>query len=130
MRKLPLLLLICVAVSCQSTPEQIPEDLSASEMFQLAQEAVVERNDYETALVYYQTFLERYPEDVQKGVEAEYEIAFIYYKREDYKTARSQLKALLAKYDREGAEILPAWPKALAEKVLAKIEAETSTEEE
>jgi len=106
--------------SCQSTPENIPEDLKPREYFQLAQEAVVQRQDYDTALFYYQTFLERYPDDIQRGVEAEYEIAFLKYKQND-PAAEELFRNLLARYDEEGAEILPAWPKVLAEKLLEKI---------
>ena len=109
-------------IACQSTPEFIPEDLQPREYFQLAQEAVVEREDYDTALFYYQTFLERFPDDIQRTVEAEYEIAFIRYKQND--PSAGQLFAdLLARYDAEGAELLPGWPKILAEKLAETIAA-------
>jgi len=116
---LPALLVIA---ACQSVPEYVPEDLQPREYFQLAQEAVVERNDYETALLYYQTFLERYPDDIQRSVEAEYEIAFIRYKQND-PSAGKLFDDLLARYEEEGAELLPGWPKVLAEKLQAKIAA-------
>jgi outer membrane protein assembly factor BamD (BamD/ComL family) len=131
MKKLiiPLILPCIFAIAgCQSTPDFIPEDLQPREYFQRAQEAVVERNDYDTALFYYQTFLERYPDDIQRSVEAEYEIAFIRYKQDD--PAAGQLfEELLARYDAEGAELLPGWPRVLAEKLLEKIEAEAAIEE-
>jgi len=117
------LLILLLAAACQSTPENIPEDLKPREYFQLAQQAVVERGDYDTALFYYQTFLKRVPEDIQRTVEAEYEIAFIRYKQND-PAAEQLFKDLLARYDAEGAELLPAWPKVLAEKLLAQINAQ------
>ena len=113
-------LVLLVFTACQSTPKSIPEDLPPREYFQLAQEAVVERNDYDTALFYYQPFLERFPDDIQRTVEAEYEIAFIRYKQKD-PSARQLFEDLLSRYDAEGSELLPGWPKVLAEKVLEKI---------
>lgn len=124
-----LLLSIGLALSaCQSTPEEIPEDLQPREFFQKAQEAVVEWNDYDTALFYYQAFLERYPNDIQKSVEAEYEIAFIHYKQDDFATATTLFENLLAKYEGEGAEVLPQWPRVLSQKVLDKITATAAVE--
>lgn len=131
MRIILVLLLFMLTLSCQTTLESIPEDLTPSEFFQKAQEAVVERNDYETALKYYQAFLERFPDDVQKTVEAEYEIAFIYYKLENFDSARSGFDALLAKYAADGSEILPQWPRILSEKVLTRMDSnEAATAEE
>ncbi|MAG13059.1 MAG: hypothetical protein CMN78_00500 [Spirochaetales bacterium] len=113
-------------LGCQSTPETIPDDLAPREFFQLAQEAVVERSDHKTALFYYEKFLERYPDDVQRSVEAEYEIAFIYYKLNDIERSQQLLENLLEKYESPGAEVLPQWPRTLADKILTKI----TTEEE
>ena len=107
--------------ACQTTPEEIPLDLQPREFFQKAQEAVVERTDYETALFYYQTFLERYPDDIQRSVEAEYEIAFIRYKQNDLETAKVLFSNLLAKYGEAGAEVLPQWPYTLSTKILEKL---------
>ncbi len=109
--------LLLLFTACQSTPDYIPENLQPREYFQLAQQAVVERRDYKTALLYYQTFLKRFPDDIQRGVEAEYEIAFIRYKQKD-PSAEQLFKDLLARYDAEGSELLPGWPKVLAEKLL------------
>ena len=118
----------CLAAlaACATAPKTISEDLTPRELFQRAQEAVVERSDYATALVYYQTFLDRYPDDLQRGVEAEYEIAFIHYKLRNTELATQQFEQLLQRYKAEGAEVLPRWPKALAEKLLGKIKAEAA----
>lgn len=122
MRRLLYLSAICILAGCASTPETIPPDLTPREFFQRAQEAVVEGENYATALLYYETFLERYPGNLQRVVEAEYEIAFIHYKTNELELARTQFQKLLDRYSAEGAEILPRWPKALAEKILLKIE--------
>jgi outer membrane protein assembly factor BamD (BamD/ComL family) len=129
MKYLTSILLLSIALlGCESTPDEIPADMQPREFFQKAQEAVVERNDYDTALFYYQTFLERYPNDIQKSVEAEYEIAFIHYKQNDFASATTLFENLLAKYEGDGAEVLPQWPRTLAEKLLAKI-SEAAVEE-
>ncbi len=124
------LLLPLLFAMCRTTPETIPEGLDPKELFQRAQEAVVERNDYETALSYYRTFLERYPDDVQRVVEAEYEIAFIHYKLGEYETARRQLNELIARYESDQSQILPQWPLILSRKVLEKIDEKTAAESE
>ncbi|MBN1685884.1 MAG: hypothetical protein JW852_04470 [Spirochaetales bacterium] len=122
---------LLVLTACRSTPESVPQDLKPRDYFRLAQEAVVERRDYDTALLYYRTFLERYPDDIQRAIEAEYEIAFIRYKQNDPR-AEQLFSELLARYEEAGAELLPGWPKVLAEKLLKEIAEEegSSTAEE
>lgn len=110
---------IVLAVSCKTTPKHIDENLTPPEFFQYAQEAVVERTDYKTALFYYNTFIERFPEDLANVVAAEYEIAFIHYKKKDYETAKQLFTDLLTRYNSEGESVpLPRWPAVLAEKLL------------
>ena len=128
-------LFIIVSISsCISVPapEDIPADLSAMEYFQHAQEAVAQRNDYDTAMVYYQTFKERFPDDLQGNVEADYEIAFLHYKMGEYSEAKAMFKEIIARYETDEASRLKEWPLILSRKVLAKIEAAEilSTEEE
>ena len=131
LRKACLACLIVVSLlGCRSTPPEIPENLDPGEIFQLAQEAVVERNDYRTALHYYETFLERFGEDLKLTVEAEYEIAFIYYKLGDTDLAKEKFSEILDKYGDDDAQLLPRWPLILTEKVLAKINEPGSIAEE
>lgn len=106
--------------ACKSVPENIEEDLPPAEIFQRAQEAVIERNNYKAAMVYYKTFLERYPNDIQNRVIAEYEIAFLYHKMGDDETAVRLFKELLQKYEGENSAVLPQWPRVLAEKLIVK----------
>lgn len=114
--------------SCRTVPapEDIPDDLSQAEMFQSAQEAVDEEN-WEAALVYYKTFLERFPNDIANRAAAKYEVAFIYYRTGNLAAAEERFEALLQDYEDPAlvAE-LPQWPRILATKLLAMIEEEQS----
>ena len=107
--------------SCETAPEEIPEGLSQMEMFQRAQEAS-DRERYDTALRYYQAFIERYPDDRGSIAEAEYEIAFIAYKQERYPEAQERFEAILADYDTDDEGELPEWPRVLSEKLLVIVE--------
>ncbi|MEX2442920.1 MAG: hypothetical protein WD492_04920 [Alkalispirochaeta sp.] len=107
--------------SCQSAPEEIPPDLSRMEMFQRAQEAS-DQSRYEQALAYYEEFVRRFPDDRGSIVEAEYEIAFIAYKRDQLPKARQGFEDILAKYESDTTGTLPAWPRVLAEKLVDRID--------
>lgn len=107
--------------SCQSTPEEIPPDLSRMEMFQQAQEAS-DQGRYEWALEYYEEFIRRYPDDEGSIVEAEYEIAFLSYKQGNLSEARQQFEDILEKYEESEANQLPAWPRILSEKLIERID--------
>jgi outer membrane protein assembly factor BamD (BamD/ComL family) len=121
---LTITVLLCALSACQTTPEDIEEGLPPAELFQRAQEAVIERNDYKTALIYYQAFLQRYPDDLQNRVKAEYEIAFLHYKMGEEKRALRGFQDLLDYYEGEQAEVLPQWPRVLAEKLIKIIQEE------
>ena len=125
-----LIILTALLLSCRTVPVDIPEDLGPREYFQRAQEAVVERNDYDTALRYYSTFVSRYPDDIQNRVQAEYEIAFIYYKKNDLEQSKVLFEELLETYRGEVADSLPRWPQVLAEQILANINEKLSSSEE
>lgn len=114
--------------SCATGPKVISTDLSPSEYFQKAQEAVAKRGDYKTALRYYETFLERYPENLPQIVEAEYEIAFIYYGRNDFATAETLFQKILSRYEEENADLLPGWPRILSDRLLKEIKKATMEE--
>jgi tetratricopeptide (TPR) repeat protein len=120
---------LLLAVSgCRSVPEitEIDPDLSPDELFQMAQKAFADEDNYKAAIVYYQAFLDRFPGNISRGVEAEYEMAFIYYKQGKYEESKARFEALIERYEQEGAEVLPAWPRILAEKVLQSIEEKTT----
>ena len=121
-RILPLLIVIATLLgACASQPEEIPEDLEPIEYFQRAQKIASEDENYVLAKRYYEAFIERYPDDIQRIVEAKYEIAFLSYKQSNYELARQQFEEMLSYYEDEGSNILPRWPQVLAEKVLDKM---------
>ncbi|MDZ7794405.1 MAG: hypothetical protein U5P10_12165 [Spirochaetia bacterium] len=121
-RILPLLIVIAALLgACASQPQEIPEDLEPIEYFQRGQKIASEDENYALAKRYYKTFIERYPEDIQRIVEAKYEIAYLSYKQGDYDLSRQQFEEMLSYYDDEGSNVLPRWPQVLAEKVLDKM---------
>ena len=117
---LTILFILFFAAGCKTTQVNIPEGLNPAEFFQKAQEAS-SNGKYDIALTYYTTFLERYPDDIQRGIEAEYEIAFIAYKRHDFDKAKQLFEELLDRYSIDASQVLPSWPKVLAQKVLKEI---------
>ncbi len=126
-RFLPLLiLLLTFTAGCASQPKEIPEDLEPIEYFQRAQKIATQDENYKLAKRYYRTFIERYPDDLQRIVEAKYEIAFLSYKQGNDELARQQFEELLSYYEDEGSQVLPRWPQVLATKVLEKMETEAN----
>ena len=122
-----LILLVIFGAGCASQPEEIPEDLEPIEYFQRAQKIASEDENYKLATTYYQTFIKRYPDDIQRIVEAKYEIAFLSYKQGNYDLARQQFEELLSYYENEGSSVLPRWPQVLAQKVMTKMDTETTS---
>lgn len=120
-----LLLLMLLAVlgwlgGCQTAPSEIPTDLSEADYFQKAQEAS-DAGKFELALKYYESFLERYPEERDRGLWARYEVALLHSKLKDETTALRLLDELLAEYAGDEAALLPQGPRILAEKIKAKL---------
>ena len=122
-RILTAIILAAVLLSaCQTTDIVIDENLAPGEFFQEAQTAATEYKDYEKALLYYNTFIERYPNEPLLVIEAEYEIAMLYYKMEDNNTALKLFNGILDKYQQPEAAMLPAWPEVLSKKLIDIIE--------
>ncbi|MCF7929672.1 MAG: tetratricopeptide repeat protein [Spirochaetales bacterium] len=115
--------LTVILISCYTVPEpeEIPTDLTQAEYFQRAQEHV-DRSEWDAALVYYQTYIDRHPEDRPNVVAARYEIAFIHYKMGNYEESRSRFQDIISLYEQAEEGSLPRWPRILSEKVLVKIE--------
>ena len=124
MKKALLLLALLSALGwlggCKSVPTEIPPDLSPADYFQRAQEAS-DAGRYALALKYYQSFLERYPDERNRGLWARYEIALLHSKMKDTATALRLFDELLATYAGEDAAQLPQGPRILAEKIKAKL---------
>lgn len=115
--------IVFLFAGCASAPEEISADLSPAEYFQKGQEAA-NAGRYDQAEGYYRMFLQNYPDDRARGVEAEYEIAFLAYKRGETEEAARLFEELLDKYRSEEAAAYPQWPRVLAAKVLDSIEEE------
>jgi tetratricopeptide (TPR) repeat protein len=113
------LLLLC---TCTSAPPEIEPGLQPREYFQRAQDAS-EADKYKLAVYYYEAFLEAYPEERDRGLWAEYEIALLYEKMGELKQSLRLCDALLARYLSADAQDYPPGPQILAEKVKARIEA-------
>ena len=114
---------------CQTEPPVVEEGTTPAKIFQLAQEAY-DRYDYRTALHYYETFLERYPEDLENGLAARYEIAFIRYKMGELQEAKTLFDRLLARYAEIPDAQVPSWPRVLSVKILEQIEQQLEAEAE
>jgi len=129
---IPKLILVIAFVSallfCSSVPDEIEEDLTPMEYFQRAQEAS-DSGRYKLSMAYYEKFQEQYPDELDRNIWAEYEIALLYYKIGKNRVALDRFDVLLAKYE-EGDPSLPAGPKILAEKVKARILEQLPPEEE
>ena len=121
------LLSIVVIAGCATSQEQLNTDLPPLKFFQLAQEAYDNKN-YELALEYYNTFIEEYPEEKAKKIEARYEIAFIHYKLDHYQKAKELFQGILDTYSSAASGEYPEWPKILSEKLITKIEEAGSSE--
>ena len=109
-----------LASSCATRLIVIPEDLTAAELIQRAQEAS-DRNRYSVALQYYETILYRFPYDIDSVCAAEYEIAFIHYKQKKYDIAKTEFNLLLERYNIPDEALLPPQFKILSQKILANI---------
>lgn len=118
----------CAALflACASVPTSIPESLTVDELVQRAQEASDAYN-YAAAVAYYQAAMDRFGADPAVLCMGEYETAFIYYKQGRYPASVELFNKLLARYDAPGGQSLPPRYRILAEKVLAKIQASSSS---
>jgi tetratricopeptide (TPR) repeat protein len=106
--------------ACATGPVIIPQEMTAEEIIQRAQEAS-DRNRYNTALQYYQALLERNLTNIDLVCTAEYEIAFIHYKQKKYDQARTEFNELLERYNIPDEELLPQEYKKLSLIVLERI---------
>lgn len=116
---LPLIVLTALLLSaCQTVPKTIPTSLTPAEYFQNAQLAASQHENYDAALMYYNTFVKRYPKDDMRVAEAQYEIAFLFYKKGDLNKSLDLFKKLVDKYKQPGADSLPRWPLVLSNKLI------------
>lgn len=120
-----ILALFVLSAGCKTVPPVIPEDLTAAQIFQKAQEAADSRR-WDNSAVYYRTFMERYPDDLPNILAARYELAFIEYKKGNYEEATKGFQDLLDDYGKiENQLTVPQWPRVLSEKLIGIIEEKT-----
>jgi outer membrane protein assembly factor BamD (BamD/ComL family) len=109
---------LAVLPGCSSGPPVIPEDLSVMQFFQRAQEES-DSSDWDNALFYYETFIERHPEDSPNIMAARYEIAYIHYKQGEDRRAANEFQEILSFYETTPLPLsFPLWPRVLAKKLL------------
>jgi outer membrane protein assembly factor BamD (BamD/ComL family) len=121
-----IMLITLLFYACSTTQDTVEEDLTPGEYFQKAQTAAGDQRDYEKALRYYETFLKQYPDQQLLAIEAEYEIAFLYYKMEKYDEALALFNKIIEKYRQPESSILPAWPEVLSKKLVEIIKNDTT----
>lgn len=105
--------------SCQ-TLKDIPEDLTAPQLLQRGQ-AYADASDYKNAEACYLATIDRYGDDTNTYIEAEYELAHLYMKMKKYDKARAVLEEILEIYDYATPGSLPAAYKKLAQIDMEKI---------
>lgn len=89
---------VALLVSCQSIPENVPDDITEAEIIQNAQECFDLGNN-KGAIFYYELLINRYGEDIRNIIVAKYEIAHIYIKSEKWDEAEVLIDEALAFYD-------------------------------
>lgn len=109
-----------LAAGCQSVPKDIPEALTADELVNLAQ-ASYDKGNVKAAQAYYETIIIRYGSQMDKLVEAEYEIAHLKVKQKKWQQAIPDLQRIISYYETDTTGSLPPAFKKLAELDMAKI---------
>ena len=111
---------------CATVSPERAEGFTPAEYFQSAQEATAQ-HDYGLAMRWYAAFRERFaddpsPQQTARLLWAEYEIAFLYHKMGDDKTALRLLRALVQSYEQPAAADWPAGPGRLAARVITELD--------
>ena len=99
--------LLLLFVGCETVPDSVDEDITSPELFRLAQDAY-NFEQYGTSLYYYNVILERFGTQRSVRVAAEYEIAYIHFKRGEDEMAKNMFAQLLAEYQLNNAGF-PRW---------------------
>lgn len=123
---IPLAAGAALLLGCQTPMPDTSERMAPAEYFQAARDAIGQRS-YQAAMDYYRAYLERFPasahpDELERNLWAEYEIAFMHHKLDDDQTAIELLSVLVARYDAEGGEDLPPAPGRLARRVIEELQ--------
>ncbi len=107
---------------CMSVPDpaSVPPELGVAELSQKGQQAF-DKNNFKAAEVYYQLIINRFGTDAAALTSAEYEIAHLRMKKENWADAKIRLEAIIARYDVAGETGLPPEYLVLAKNDLARI---------
>ena len=120
MRKITIIIIavFLIFIGCSSGQPYIPEDLSVLQFFQRAQEEY-DNKEWDNALFYYHTYIERNPDDTPNVTAARYSIAFIRYKQKRYTEAAEGFREILEFYETTDLPLaFPLWPRVLSRVVL------------
>lgn len=98
-----------IFISC-ATVTEVPQDKSAAQIIQMGQNAV-SASDYKSALVCYNTVLQRYGSDASVYAEATYETGHVYLKQKKYAEAYETFTKLLSIYEFSPGALPPAYKK-------------------
>ena len=119
---------VCVAVllvltACKSAPPVITDEMNRSPSISRRPRKTWTTIAGTNALIYYRTFLEKFPQDFMNGLFARYEVAFILYKKQEYQESKKLFQEILETYKTMPNPLaVPQWPKVLAEKLITKID--------
>ena len=108
-----------IFLSACNTVKYIPEDKTSAQIIQMGQDATSSAA-YKSAILCYETAIERYGSNPAVYAEAKYEIGYVYLKQKKYDKAYDVFAELLELYDSMGSAIPPAYKK-LAEIGIEKI---------
>ncbi|HUW41440.1 MAG TPA: hypothetical protein VMV90_10535 [Rectinemataceae bacterium] len=106
--------------ACYTVPKTIPQNLTAQQLVQKAQDES-DASNYKASLVYYQALIDRYGSDPAFLCEGEYELAFIAYKEGRLADSKAGFEKLLAIYAGPNGDSLPQGYKILGQKILAHV---------
>jgi len=105
---------------CQSVPTDIPTDITEAELTKLAQ-AAYDNGNTKAATIYYETIIERFGNNPESFVSANFELAHLLVKEKKYNDAKPILEEILGLYTEDFSNSLPPEYKKLAQIDLEKI---------
>ncbi|MDE7292243.1 MAG: hypothetical protein K2N58_09375 [Treponemataceae bacterium] len=108
-----------ILFSCNSVPDEISEELDASQLIQLGQDNY-DSGKYRAAEMYFNAVLERYGTDIKRYVEAKYELGHLFVKTKKYQNAYNNFQEILEIYENVPVGIPGAY-KRLSQLELEKI---------
>lgn len=128
-------LIAMILFSCNSVPDEIPEDLDARQLIQLGQDNY-DAGKYAASEMYFNAVLERYGSDAKHYIEATYELGHLYMKQKRYENAIANFNEILEIYENVPAGIPGAYKRLsqiglekIPQKALDEIEAKKAARE-